>query len=214
MVLNSAISFRPSVSFFLSVRRLSSRCSSSQMSNLSSTVSWSSVRVREEFFNFFRSKNHTFVPSSPTIPFDDPTLLFANAGMNQVIYGLCICLWNLILSSVQIHLFGHCRPPFGYVSPKARLQFSEMYQSWRETQWYVAFFTPSHTTTPRPQISKMLARIPITIPSLKCLATGRLVTISRLVEAGRSFSALRAKMICSFTEGSNSLFLGTLDGCL
>ncbi|KIK03536.1 hypothetical protein K443DRAFT_676709 [Laccaria amethystina LaAM-08-1] len=53
------------------------------MSNLSSTVSWSSVRVREEFFNFFRSKNHTFVPSSPTIPFDDPTLLFANAGMNQ-----------------------------------------------------------------------------------------------------------------------------------
>ncbi|KAF8891651.1 tRNA synthetases class II (A)-domain-containing protein [Infundibulicybe gibba] len=39
--------------------------------------------LRDEFFNFFRSKNHTFVPSSPTIPYDDPTLLFANAGMNQ-----------------------------------------------------------------------------------------------------------------------------------
>ncbi|THH30952.1 hypothetical protein EUX98_g3269 [Antrodiella citrinella] len=47
------------------------------------TASWSSARIREEFFRFFRSKDHTFVASSPTIPYDDPTLLFANAGMNQ-----------------------------------------------------------------------------------------------------------------------------------
>ncbi|KAF8629235.1 hypothetical protein AX17_005815 [Amanita inopinata Kibby_2008] len=46
-------------------------------------VPWTSTRVREEFFNFFRSKKHTFVPSSSTIPYEDPTLLFANAGMNQ-----------------------------------------------------------------------------------------------------------------------------------
>ncbi|OSX66173.1 hypothetical protein POSPLADRAFT_1064626 [Postia placenta MAD-698-R-SB12] len=45
--------------------------------------SWSAPRVREEFFAFFRARNHVFVPSSPTVPFDDPTLLFANAGMNQ-----------------------------------------------------------------------------------------------------------------------------------
>ncbi|GJE94884.1 alanine--tRNA ligase [Phanerochaete sordida] len=45
--------------------------------------SWSSSRVREEFFKFFRDREHTFVPSSSTIPYEDPTLLFANAGMNQ-----------------------------------------------------------------------------------------------------------------------------------
>ncbi|KIJ65049.1 hypothetical protein HYDPIDRAFT_27780 [Hydnomerulius pinastri MD-312] len=44
---------------------------------------WSASKVREEFFNYYRQRNHTFVPSSSTIPYDDPTLLFANAGMNQ-----------------------------------------------------------------------------------------------------------------------------------
>ena len=45
---------------------------------------WSSVRIRQEFLDYFAQNNHTFVPSSSTIPYDDPTLLFANAGMNQV----------------------------------------------------------------------------------------------------------------------------------
>ncbi|KAI9570376.1 tRNA synthetases class II (A)-domain-containing protein [Boletus coccyginus] len=44
---------------------------------------WPARRIRDEFFAYFRSKDHTFVPSSSTIPYDDPTLLFANAGMNQ-----------------------------------------------------------------------------------------------------------------------------------
>ncbi|XP_047480705.1 alanine--tRNA ligase, cytoplasmic-like isoform X1 [Penaeus chinensis] len=43
-----------------------------------------SSEVRETFYNFFKEKHqHTYVHSSPTIPHDDPTLLFANAGMNQ-----------------------------------------------------------------------------------------------------------------------------------
>ncbi|KAN0100430.1 tRNA synthetases class II (A) domain containing protein [Tylopilus felleus] len=44
---------------------------------------WPARRIRDEFFAYFRSRDHTFVPSSSTIPYDDPTLLFANAGMNQ-----------------------------------------------------------------------------------------------------------------------------------
>jgi len=58
------------------------------MANQRDTGSWTSLKVRDEFFNYFRSKNHTFVPSSPTVPYDDPTLLFANAGMNQVTFNL------------------------------------------------------------------------------------------------------------------------------
>ena len=43
----------------------------------------SASQIRNEFLEFFRSKGHAIVPSSPVVPVDDPTLMFANAGMNQ-----------------------------------------------------------------------------------------------------------------------------------
>ena len=39
--------------------------------------------IRKNFLNFFKSKNHTIIPSSPIVVKGDPTLMFTNAGMNQ-----------------------------------------------------------------------------------------------------------------------------------
>ncbi len=42
-----------------------------------------SNEIRQSFLDFFRGKGHEIVPSSPVVLPADPTLLFANAGMNQ-----------------------------------------------------------------------------------------------------------------------------------
>ncbi|EJU04465.1 hypothetical protein DACRYDRAFT_20988 [Dacryopinax primogenitus] len=44
---------------------------------------WPADKVRQTFIDYFKARGHTFWPSSSTIPYEDPTLLFANAGMNQ-----------------------------------------------------------------------------------------------------------------------------------
>ncbi|MFN3917224.1 MAG: alanine--tRNA ligase [Flavobacteriales bacterium] len=39
--------------------------------------------IRQQFLDFFRSKQHEIVPSAPIVVKNDPTLMFTNAGMNQ-----------------------------------------------------------------------------------------------------------------------------------
>src|SRR5438093_2116954 len=43
-----------------------------------------SSQIRQSFLDFFKSKQHTIVPSASLMP-DSPNLLFTNAGMNQFV---------------------------------------------------------------------------------------------------------------------------------
>ena len=40
-------------------------------------------QIRSDFIKFFQDRDHRFIRSSSVVPFDDQTLLFTNAGMNQ-----------------------------------------------------------------------------------------------------------------------------------
>ena len=75
----------------------------------------SCAQIRDTFVNYFiQRRDHKYVHSSSVIPHEDPTLLFANAGMNQVSEirthfhcpssrcNVCVCVRVLHYSSMHV----------------------------------------------------------------------------------------------------------------
>ncbi|MDM0045908.1 alanine--tRNA ligase [Variovorax dokdonensis] len=50
---------------------------------MSSSPTFTVAEIRKTFLDFFASKGHTVVASSPLVPGNDPTLMFTNSGMVQ-----------------------------------------------------------------------------------------------------------------------------------
>jgi alanyl-tRNA synthetase len=56
----------------------------STANNEDNNLEWPTTKIRQTFIDYFTSRHaHKFIPSSPSAPLNDPTLLFTNAGMNQ-----------------------------------------------------------------------------------------------------------------------------------
>lgn len=40
-------------------------------------------QIRASFLDYFAKNDHKIIDSSPLVPYNDPTIMFTNAGMNQ-----------------------------------------------------------------------------------------------------------------------------------
>ncbi|KAL2488725.1 Alanine--tRNA ligase [Forsythia ovata] len=101
----------------LILRRSISYCSSSSreeallelsMGSQATKLEWPTNRVRDTFIKFFEDKGHVHWTSSPVVPHNDLTLLFANATLDQSPPKST----NDTLACIPtIAAFVHCQPP-------------------------------------------------------------------------------------------------------
>lgn len=83
LVVSGAHRFLSRSAAFIPLGGRSKRCTHHALLS-SSSIEWTTDKVRSTFVDFFaKQHNHTVQPSSPCAPLNDPTLLFTNAGMNQ-----------------------------------------------------------------------------------------------------------------------------------
>ncbi|PWA44398.1 Alanine-tRNA ligase, class IIc [Artemisia annua] len=54
----------------------------------SEEIEWPANKVRDTFIKFFEERNHVYWKSSPVVPVNDPTLLFANAD-DRMLWSRC-----------------------------------------------------------------------------------------------------------------------------
>ncbi|OAF63763.1 hypothetical protein A3Q56_08528, partial [Intoshia linei] len=66
-----------------------------------------SCHVRNTFLNFYKSKNHTYYPSSSCVASDADGTLFVNAGINQF-KSVILSKKTSILPSNRIHNYQKC----------------------------------------------------------------------------------------------------------
>lgn len=133
---------------------------------------WPATKVRQTFLDYFNTQHrHSFVPSSSTIPYDDPTLLFANAGMNQY--------KSIFLGTVDPN------SSFAKLSRAANSQKCIRAGGKHNGARLSLSLSPArlprvltHTLSTF-QTSTMLARTRTTTPSSRCSETGPLATTSR-----------------------------------
>lgn len=89
----------PGVSFFS--RSHLSTASAAMPGADSLDIEWPAKRVRDTFVKFFEDKNHVYWKSSPVVPFNDPTLLFANAGTPSSPFLVIIILFHSYSQSLN-----------------------------------------------------------------------------------------------------------------
>lgn len=83
VLLNPSLNFAVTNHHHLLISRFSASTVAAMPGADPQVLEWPASKVRDTFFKFFEDKNHVYWKSSPVVPVNDPTLLFANAGMNQ-----------------------------------------------------------------------------------------------------------------------------------
>jgi len=89
----------------------------------------SSHHIRKKYIDFFRSKSHTFIPSAPVVPENDPTVLFNTAGMQPLVPYL---LWEPHPSGTRLVDYQKCirTNDIEDVGDNTHLTFFEMLGNW------------------------------------------------------------------------------------
>jgi len=129
---------------------------------------YSSKKIREEFISFFLEKNHQYIPSSKVYSAEDPSLLFVNAGMNQVGNNMHI-YHEIVIRQLLFNLLYFSSNPFFLELGKIMLLIVQ------------STARDASELEENIMIWMTLALIVLTIRFLKCLVLGHLEITSRLL---------------------------------